>query len=106
MDGEFWVRGCGSEAVNSNRVRSDADVPAQVCRKLGIHRWPFQALKPIERRLQALQEKQVAAYRLGLQPAAVVMNEIAELQARREQLMSGGGGDAGDSRGDCGGEIV
>ena len=78
----------------------------QVCRKMGIRRWPFQALKPIERRLQTLQERQVAAYRLGLQPAAVVVNEMAELRARREQLMSGGGGDTGDCRGDFGGDSV
>ncbi len=42
----------------------------QVCRKMGIRRWPCQTLKPIDRRLQILQKKVDAAHELGLVPAA------------------------------------
>eukprot|EP00277_Geminigera_cryophila_P003238 CAMPEP_0179421502 /NCGR_PEP_ID=MMETSP0799-20121207/9822_1 /TAXON_ID=46947 /ORGANISM="Geminigera cryophila, Strain CCMP2564" /LENGTH=572 /DNA_ID=CAMNT_0021195357 /DNA_START=82 /DNA_END=1800 /DNA_ORIENTATION=+ len=64
----------------------------KVCRKMGIRRWPFQALKPIERRLQTLQEKVDAAHKLGHQPPPTVTKEIQALNVRRELLMTGGAG--------------
>ena len=63
---------------------------------MGIQRWPFQVLKPVEQRIRVLEEKQRAANRLGLQPGPKVLDELAMLQKQRDELMLVGRAIGGD----------
>ena len=63
---------------------------------MGIQRWPFQVLKPVEQRIRVLEEKQRAANRLGLQLGPKVLDELAMLQKQRDELMLVGRAIGGD----------
>ena len=62
----------------------------QVCRKIGIRRWPFQALKPVERKMQLLQEKVDASRALGMPTPAAVAEDLEVLQQRWNEIMASG----------------
>lgn len=53
----------------------------KVCRKMGIRQWPFQRLKPIERRLCKL--------KLMARPAPDMVAEIESLEAKKQALLLG-----------------
>jgi len=52
----------------------------KICRKMGINEWPFQRIKPVQKRLDKLQSSD---------PTPDVLREIRELQTRKLHLLEG-----------------
>ena len=52
----------------------------KICRKMGIKEWPFQRIKPIQKRLARLQASAMTPQ---------VMREVQELQAQQKALLEG-----------------
>ena len=68
-------------------TNTHARIQHQVCRKLGIKRWPFQSLKPLEKELHDLQSQLAKVHRDGLEEPAGLGDQIMALKLRRQKLI-------------------